>query len=302
MFSLLHRLFLGLAALLLLTSPGFAPIGARTVDSGLDARPALWVVRDRDTTIYLFGSIHVLKPGVRWFKGPVRTAFDRSDELVLEVLTPDRQEVATKTARLAVDPDGPPLTEKLPAPVRARYLALLAKLGVPADRLEPFQPWFAAITLSILPLEKIGYSADSGAEDVLKKAAAAKAKKMDALETIDQQLGYFAALPEAVQIAFLSATIDDADKAETEIGAMVANWGAGKPEALAARMNDTLKEMPEVAQALLYDRNRRWAGWVAERMKRPGTVFLAVGAGHLAGKGSLLDDLAAQGMQVRRVE
>jgi uncharacterized protein YbaP (TraB family) len=299
---ILTRLIAAVAALLFLTSPGFAPIGARTVAKGSIARPALWVVKDADTTIYLFGTIHVLRPDVRWLHGPVAKAFDSSQSLVLEVLTDNKGEVAAKTARLAVDPDGPPLTEKLDPALRTQYLALLGKLGVPAQQLEPVHPWFAALTLSILPLEKLGYSASAGVEDILTKRARTAGKTLTALESMDEQLGFFAGLPEKTQLTFLAATIDDAAKAETEIGQMVRNWSAGRPDALASEMNDSLKDMPDLAEALLFSRNRRWAHWIAKRMDQPGTVFIAVGAGHLAGQGSVLDTLAAAGIPVKRVE
>ena len=82
---------------------------------------------------------------------------------------------------------------------------------------------------------------------------------------------------------------------------MVADWARGDPDALARLMNDDLKASPEVAQVLLYRRNARWADWIKARMARPGTVFVAVGAGHLSGKGSVIDDLAAKGVRVERV-
>lgn len=299
--DILLRLLTAIGSILLLTSPGFSPIGARP-DVGRVAKPALWLVKDADTTVYLFGTIHVLKPDVRWFQGPVKRAFDRSQTLVLEVVTPDPATVAASTARLALDADGPPLTEKLDPATRARYLALLGEVGLAAEQLEPFQPWFAAISLSIAPLEKLGYRPDAGAEDVLKRAAAKSAKRVEALEAMEEQLGFFAGLPEPVQLAFLKATITDAEKAETEIGRMVTEWSAGRPAALADDMNDSLKDMPEIADALLYQRNKRWAQWIDTRMDRPGTVFLAVGAGHLAAKGSVLDELAARGFTVKRIE
>lgn len=297
----LIRLVTGFAALLLLTSPGFAPTGARTVNAGTLARPALWMVKDHDTTIYLFGTIHVLRPDVRWFHGPVKSAFDKADTLVLEVVTPDTAAVAATTARLALDPDGPPLSEKLDAATRARYLALLDHVGLPKAHLESFYPWFAAVSLAIAPLEKLGYSPDSGAEEVLKKAAANSGKQVIALESMDQQLGFFAGLPEPVQLRFLNATIADAEKAETEIARMVSEWSAGRPASLADDMNDSLKDMPEIAEALLYQRNRHWAAWISKRMEQPGAVFVAVGAGHLAGRGSVLDELATRKLVVKRV-
>ncbi|MFT3965658.1 MAG: TraB/GumN family protein [Sphingobium sp.] len=299
---ILMRLLAAIASILLLTSPGFAPIGARSIHTGIEAKPALWLVKDRDTAIYLFGTIHVLRPDIHWFHGPVKKAFDKSDTLVLEVVTDDKAAVAQATARLALDPGGTPLTQKLDPAMRAKYLSLLESSGLSREQLEPFHPWFAAVTLSMAPLARLGYSPDAGAEDVLKSAAEKARKAVIPLETVEGQLGFFAALPEKTQILFLGSTIDEMAELETQISRMVSEWSAGRPEALAEDMNDSLKEMPEVADALLYRRNRNWADWIKRRMDRPGTVFVAVGAGHLAGPGSVLDELGKRGLTVRRVE
>lgn len=294
-----------LAALALLTSPGFAPIGARTPiqdrQQSVRATPALWVVRDADTTVYLFGTIHVLPSGVQWLGGPVRRAFDASDTLVLEVVTGDPGEMAKAVQRLAVDGDGPPLTQKLDATTRPRYDALLASLGVSPDTLERFHPWYAAVFLSVAPLEKLGYSAETGVEDVLKRAAAHAGKRIQAFETVDEQLGYFAALPEPVQLRYLSITVDEASKAEEEINRMMRDWSAGRVESLGQEMNASLDRLPEVADALLFKRNQRWAEWIVERMRYPGTTFVAVGAGHLVGDRSVQAELAKAGLHARRI-
>jgi hypothetical protein len=80
---------------------------------------------------------------------------------------------------------------------------------------------------------------------------------------------------------------------------LIANWSRGNVKAIAAEMNGSLESTPELAKVLLYDRNRRWAHWIGERMKQPGTIFVAVGAGHLAGKRSVIDDLIAAGFKVK---
>lgn len=302
---LLARVGGALAALLLLTSPGFAPIGARTPvqdrQQTTRATPALWVVRDADTTVYLFGTIHVLPAGIQWLDGPVRQAFDAADTLVLEVVTGDRGEMAKALQSLAVDADGPPLSQKLDAATLARYRALLGSLSISPDTLESFHPWYAAVFLSVAPLQKLGYSTEAGVEDVLKRAATDSAKRVQAFETVDQQLGYFAALPEPVQLRYLSITIDEASKAEDEINRMTRDWSAGRVESLGQELNASLDRLPEVAEALLFKRNERWATWITERMRYPGTVFIAVGAGHLVGDRSVQAELAKQGLHARRI-
>lgn len=302
---LLARVGGALAALLLLSSPGSAPIGARTPaqdgQQTVRATPALWVVRDEDTTVYLFGTIHVLPPGVEWLDGPVRRAFDASDTLVLEVVTGDKAEMAKALQSLAIDSDGPALSQKLDAPTLSRYRALLASLGVSEATLEGFHPWYAAVFLSVAPLQKLGYSTDAGVEGILNRAAAEAAKRVQAFETVDEQLGYFASLPEPVQLRYLSITIDEASKAEDEINRMTRDWSAGRVDSLGRELNASLDRLPEVAEALLFRRNARWAEWITERMRYPGTIFVAVGAGHLVGDRSVQAELAKQGLHARRI-
>jgi uncharacterized protein len=284
------------AAVLLL----FAP--AAHAQATQDADPALWVVKDADTTIYLFGTIHVLKPGLSWFDEAVKTAFDKSDTLVLEMVEPDDATMKGLIARLAVNPTGPTLTEKLPADKRAAYAKAMNNLGVPPVALDRFDPWLAAVTLSVGGVAKLGYDPNSGAETALTDAAKAANKPIEGLETAAQQLGYFDNLPEPLQVQFLVSTVDDYGRLGQILDAMVTSWAAGDPETLGRTMNEEMRKTPELGKVLLADRNARWAEWIAKRMEKPGTVFMAVGAGHLAGADSVQAQLAKHQLSATRIE
>lgn len=293
------------APLALLFSPlawGQAAPAAAPAAQTRPADPALWVVKDADTTIYLFGTIHVLKPGLSWFDSAVKTAFDKSDQLVLELVEPDPATMQQLVAKLALAAPGTkPIVEQLPTDKRAAYLKAMADIGVPPAAFDPLQPWIAGITLSVAGLPKLGYDPGSGVEKVLTAAAKAANKPIVGLETAEQQLGYFASMPNALQIAFLGSAIDDYPKLATELGTMVDQWAAGDPDALGATMNDSMRDTPELARILLTERNARWAKWIEERLKTPGTVFLAVGAGHLAGADSVQAFLAKDRVKAERI-
>lgn len=284
-----------LAALALLFAPA---LHAQAVK---DADPALWVIKDADTTIYLFGTVHVLKPGLGWFDEGVKAAFDKSDELVLEMIEPDAATMQGLIMKTALNPKGPTLTEKLPADKREAYAKAMTDVGVPAAALDRFDPWFAAVTLSIAGLPKLGYDPESGAERTLSVAAKAANKQVIGLETAEQQLGYFDALPEPLQVKFLVSTVDDYPRMATELDKMIASWSAGDPEALGKTMNEELADTPELSKVLLADRNTRWAEWIEQRLQKPGTVFVAVGAGHLAGAESVQAQLAKHKLTATRV-
>lgn len=267
-----------------------------------DADPALWVVKDDDTTIYLFGTIHVLKPGMTWFDDAVKTAFDRSDEVKLELVMPDPAAMQGLVQSTGVAPPGtPPLTERLPVAKRAAFAKAVVDAGLPADALDRYKPWLAATQLSIAPLSKLGYDATNGPEQVITAAAKKAGKPLTGLETAEQQLGYFSNLSDGAQISFLTSTMDELPKAADTMARMVDDWAAGRPDRLARDMNESLKDSPEAAKVLLVDRNKRWAEWIRQRLAKPGTVFVAVGAGHLAGADSVQAQLAKAGVTARRI-
>jgi uncharacterized protein len=275
-----------------------APAAAATVD----ADPALWVVKDADTTVYLFGTVHVLKPGLSWFDEAVKTAFDKSGELVLEMIEPDAATMQGIVMKMAVNPTGPTLTEKLPADKREPYAKAMTDIGIPPAALDRVDPWLAAITLAVGGLPKLGYNPESGAERVLSAAAKGAGKTVIGLEQAEQQLGYFDSFSEPLQVKFLVSTIDDYPKMGQVIEDMVASWAKGDPDGLAKTMNEGMRELPEVGKVLLTDRNIRWADWIAQRLEKPGTVFVAVGAGHLAGADSVQVQLAKRKLASTRVE
>ena len=280
-----------------------ATASATATPATTDADPALWVVKDEDTTIYLFGTVHVLKPGLSWFDEAVKDAFDKSDELMLELVLPeDQAEVAKTMMPLAIDANGRALSSRLDAEELKAYQAAMTSVGLPPAQFDMFEPWFPAITLSVLPLTKLGYDPEQGAEKQLTRFAKASGKPVAGFETLGEQLGFFDVLPETQQIAFLNSVVKDLDKLGPMLDKMVVLWAKGDPDGLAVAMNESLAATPELAETLLYNRNARWADTLKARMEQPGTVFVAVGAGHLAGEKSVQDYLKERGLTAERVD
>ena len=293
---MLRKLLTGLA-LFALASCGAPAPAPKTID----ADPALWVVRDADTTIYLFGTIHALKPGLSWFDEAVRDAFDKSDSLVLELVLPPDQELQALIMELGAARGLPPLSQQIPADEAAKMRAALSAAGQPEGAMDGLEPWLAAVMLANLPAQNAGFEARDGAEAVLTAAARKAGKPVIGLETAREQFGYFDRLSMPAQRALLIETLDGMPKSAETLDQIVARWQAGDADGIAKLLNEDLANSPELAEALLLTRNRHWADWITTRMKAPGTVFLAVGAGHLAGTQSVLAELAKRGFIVTRV-
>ena len=279
-----------------------AAAGAVKPDGRINGDPALWVLKDPDTTIYLFGTVHVLRPDIDWFDGPVRTAFDASGELLLEMVEPEGAAAQAVVQRIAEDPDGPALTAKMSPALRAKYTAAMARAKLPVAGFEKLEPWFVASLLALLPLEQLGYKGEIGAEAVLGRTAKASGKRIGGLESFEQQLGFFDSLPEPVQLRFLESTIDEQADLARSFADLIAKWSRGDADGLGAEITRQLRDIPEIGAVLLTNRNARWAAQIDDRMDRPGTTFIAVGAGHLAGADSVQRMLARRGFTVTRVQ
>jgi len=265
-----------------------------------DVDPALWVVKDADTTVYLFGTVHILKPGLGWFDEGVKEAFDKSDRLVLELVEPPAAESQALFVKLAMDQQGKTLRSKLSDADRAVYETAMGKIGLPAAALDPFDPWAGAITLSLLAMQKSGFDANSGVEKQLSAAAKIGNKPIEGLESMEFQLGVFDTLPESEQIKFLVETAKLIDDAGSTMDKMVELWAAPDPDRLGQLMNEGLTSRM-LYDVLLTKRNANWAKWISGQMDKPGISFVAVGAGHLAGPTSVQALLPAYGLTASRV-
>lgn len=267
----------------------------------INADPALWVIKDEDTTIYLFGTVHVMKDNIKWFDGGVKAAYDASSEVVFELDLSNPQALQGVVMKLALDPDGPALTQKLGPDLAASLGQALKDIGLPIAAFEKFEPWVLPVVMTGAVLAKAGYSPDGGVDMQLAAALKKDGKTLGALETAEEQMGFFDNLPEAVQIAYLKTTIADLPKTGPVLDEMVSAWAKGNPEALDTLLNRAMAATPELEKVLLNDRNARWAEWVEKRMAKPGTVFMAVGAGHLAGKNSVQEKLKAKKLTATRI-
>jgi len=279
-------------------------IGA-TAPSPEPARPPLWKLSDADTTIYLFGTVHALPRGLQWKTGHVASAFAASDTLVVEVVEPD--DMASMAGAMmamgkAAPGSLPPLMERVPADKRAALKALLDKSPLPPQLLDGCKTWFAALVLAAPSIAQAGLDPESGADRRLMSDARQRHMRMIGLETIDEQLGYFNGLAEDDQRALLVSMVDDTADSGVEFAALIHAWSSGDIRGIEKLADDELKASPHIRDLLLKSRNRHWADWLARRMKAPGTLFMAVGAGHLSGADSVQAMLRAQGYRIDRVQ
>lgn len=255
-------------ASLLVASPSSArpePGLGQSHDEASCARPALWVVSDADTTIYLFGTIHTHDGRAHWFDHAVRRAFDASSTLVMETLIP----------------------------------------AAPPRRIDASGTGLAAARATVQAARQAGLSVQQGADMTLARAAEADGKPIIGLESFDEQLRMYQSLPSPARPTATAASVVHAPSPEASMApfllAMVDRWNRGDAEPIEAVVNEVRRQSPDTYRRLFADRNAAWAQWIEGRLRQPGTVFVAVGTGHLVGEDSVQAKLAAAGIRTGRI-
>lgn len=272
------------------------------------ADPAMWRVDGPHMRIYLFGTVHVLRPDQRWQTPALQKALAGSDGLWLEIADVDaRAQMQGLVQRFGRDPANP-LSERLDKDELARLDKAAHTLGIPggAATLDTYRPWAVGLTLSVLPEIKAGYARDSGVDLHLKAMAAKLGKPVHGLETMSQQVHFFADMKPDTERAFLDAALDDIDHATARLDALVDAWAAGDVESLARQVRDGLTPYADsgLYDLLIRNRNRAWVSGQLEPWLRGGrgVRFVAVGAGHLAGADGVPALLRKDGFRVQRIQ
>lgn len=255
---------LGLAALAGCTTP------TGTVE-GPSGRPALWQVADKDTTVYLFGTIHLLPANTDWRSPKLDQALTGSQSLVVETLIDERNPAALvgELQRLGFRPGLPPLLDRVSPDKRAKLQAAITKSGLPPSTFDRMETWTAAFVLLGNEFKELGLVSSAGVESVLRGLFSQAGKPVSQLETNAEQLGLFDTLPESAQRALLEGAVDSPGEMRTQFTAMLDSWIRGDVESIARTFNKDLAASPELREALLRRRNANWSNWVARRMAAP---------------------------------
>lgn len=264
--------------------------------------PAMWRVADDDTTLYLFGTIHLLKPETEWRTAKFDKAFAEADMLVTEVDTGSPEglaEIQALMVQRGVFADGRTLSGVLDDTQEEIVASALETVGIPMASMDPMQPWMAGLTLSLFQIQQSGYSTESGVETVLTEEAKASGKALGFLETATQQMDALAGGTLEEQIDGLVFASETLDMGPQMLGALVDEWADGDLAGLGAIMADPNSIGGENAyQRLLVDRNENWIPQIVAMLDDPGTRLIAVGAAHLAGPDSVVSMLRAEGLTV----
>lgn len=265
----------------------------------------LWSVRSETATVYLLGSIHVAKPELYPLHPSIEAAFDRSDTLVVEA-DPDEFDM-NRLQSLFLQYGAYPPPETLDRKISKETYALVEKkfqeAGMPMAPFKRFKPWVLAVMLQSVALQRLGFDKRYGIDDHFLTQAKGK-KRITAFETVEYQVSLFDSFSDRLQELFLRYTLSDMDLLAGQMDAIVEGWKTGDGSAIEALIFQSMNDEPElvpVYDKLIYERNAQMASRVEEFLKAKNPTFVVVGAGHLVGKGSIIDLLRKKGYVVEQM-
>jgi uncharacterized protein YbaP (TraB family) len=265
------------------------------------AEPALWEVTGGESTVWLFGSVHLLPDGGFTIGDELADALEDAERICLEIDTGAQDEASTSAVTLAraIDPEGRDLFELL-GPDADEVRAAAEDADVPLEALAMFEPWFAGLTVSVMALQAHGYDVQHGVEQIIQAEARESGTPTCGLETLDGQLGLLDGLPDTLQKEILMQAIEEAGSIETLIEPMLEAWRRGDEAGLEQSLEDDFEGYDDLAEALIYRRNERWAGQVSRMLEDDEDVLVVVGAMHLVGDRGLPALLTGRGYRVAR--
>ena len=279
-----------------------AVLGLLGLATPLQAAPALWEVRDDDSAIRIFGSVHVLPPDLAWRTPLFDSVLADAHKVIFEtdISLVAMTELGARAYVQGIYVDGTLLTDVIDDETERKLRQFATASSLPMGTLLAMKPWLAANTVSAAAMASLGYTAE-GVEFVLQPDLAAE--RLGYLETGDEQLAVLTGGPDDEQLAMLASTLDDIDRMPKLMSKMLQRWMSGNPEALADVLGMEMGGMEAAfMERLIHQRNRNWIAPLEQMLAENAENFIIVGAGHLAGTGSVLELLEQAGYEVERLQ
>jgi hypothetical protein len=262
----------------------------------------LWQVSRDDKSIFLLGSIHYLRKENYPLNQTILNALDASKRLVLEIdLNRTSVESAQQaTLEKAVYRDGTNLAQNISPETYELASRRASELGLDMRILNPMKPWFAALTMVAINLQRMGLDPKFGVDRHLAERAKSSGKPTSGLETLESQLGIFDQLSKQEQESMLRETVGELERLDRDINEIVQSWLKGDDNRLMTLLLTGMQEYPDLYEKVLVDRNRRWVGNIEKLLQQGSGAMVVVGAAHLLGKDSVVEMLKAKGYSVEQ--
>jgi uncharacterized protein YbaP (TraB family) len=268
------------------------------------AESSVWQVSSSRATVYLAGSCHVLRASDHPLPAEFGIAYQNSRRIILEAPLSDMEkpEYLAALMQAAIYNDGTTLRQHISPAAYAKAEAFCKERNYPIEQFQLFRPWMLTMTLTMLEMARIGADASFGVDNIFNEKVKQDGKKIGALETVDQQIGFLTLMDESMGDEQIVETIDELRKIGFRGPDILSAWKEGDEVRLEELNLEELKAHPKLYQALIVDRNRRWIKDIEGYLNGPENSMVIVGVAHLVGSDSVVDLLRKRGYKVAKLK
>ena len=279
-----------------------AGINAQQNQPSTAPKNCLWEVESPSNKVFLLGSLHLLKSNAYPLAKEINQAYRVSPKVVFETDIGGMLDPAVQARMLSMGlyPEGQSLLQNISGDMRIALQKRMTDLGLPMETFVRFKPWFLAVTLTTLELQRLGFSPLNGIDVHYYGRALSDEKKIDFFEPIDYQLDLLGDMSDEDQNAFLGQTLKDLEIAAEMADDMMRYWQKGQVDKLYSLLFKSFEDYPEIEDRLLLQRNKDWVKKIETMLGEPENVFIVVGAGHLVGPQSVVALLKQKGYKVKQ--
>jgi uncharacterized protein YbaP (TraB family) len=278
------------------------PLQAQQNEETIPAKSCLWEVETSSARVFLLGSLHVLKSSAYPLAAEIDRAYAASQRVVFETNLGAMMEPAilAKMMELGVYPEGQDLLQNISGTTRNNLEKKLQDLGLPLSQFSRFRPWFIALTLTTLEMQRLGFNPLYGIDLHFYTKAKGDEKELSYLESVDYQLNLLAKMNMQDQNSFLVQTLKDLEISTQLADDMMTAWQNGEADDLYNLLFKSFEDHPGIENRLLTRRNKDWLPQIEKMLKTPKTTMVIVGAGHLIGPDGLVELLKQKGYEVKQ--
>ena len=268
--------------------------------SATATRQPLWKIEGKKATVYLLGSVHILKKENYPLAAPLNAAFDQAKVVVFEsdLEALESPELAMKLLSKSALPAGETLRDQLSPKLYEQVAAQLKETGLPIEAVEKLKPGMVAMTIALVEMQKLGLDEKLGVDRHFHERARKAGKEIIGLETPDFQVDLLTGFSKQEGEAILKSTLKEIRTLKEQLGQMLKSWQTGDMKIVADLLNEAMEEHPELYKRLVVERNKRWVPKIEELARGDKDAIVIVGAGHLAGKQSVVELLEKNGLKV----
>lgn len=299
----LKKTVFALVAILFAFSLAAITVSAQESSATQEAsRSCLWEVTSEKGTLFLLGTVHLLKPGTHAVSPAAEAAFRQARAILFELdieeaESPASQQMFVRKALLREETLG----DKVSPDTLALAKEKIQAMGLPFDRLRSLKPWSLSLTLSIFKLQTLGFDPKHGVDRYYFDKGKQAGKELGALETVEYQWDLFDGMSDRLQEELLLQTLEELDRLGEETEHLVQAWARGEVDTLVELMQESFEDYPGLYQRLIVERNKNWLVQLKPLLDQPGTTLVVVGALHLVGADSVVELLKEQGYTVKQL-